>query len=205
MTRELKRLKFFNKAQTMKNKEFDMLEDNRKSQTKNLIDNEFNLAKLEQLVASASSCISRIVFQLFDDREKTSGQHDFLTDSLAKCEVKLKNMLQNVTEKGVMFLDESVNTVTFTQAVEYSKPPGYLHLNTQYIFAHKKEPETDVGTLDNHEEDSLREKLKWVEPYMRQLFVSKKLIDGEKSFKGDRIQDDQPADTRLRRREGFNI
>lgn len=114
--KELQRLMYSSEGAGphLSNSDVQAIEMRLKERSKVLEDDEANLNRYEELVASSSNSVARIVYQVCENPELIDVNPETLTEHLALCGMKLEQMFNALMKRNILYLGESINTVKFT-------------------------------------------------------------------------------------------
>ena len=96
-------------------------------------DVEVQLTRIEEMLASATSCVSRIIFQLQENAEKIDIRPKNVPDFLSEIGLRLERMILAINRNQNVTRAESVNTDFL-----YIKPPVFMNLNDR-VYASTKD------------------------------------------------------------------
>ena len=116
--------------------EFKKMEEKFQEKSRIIDDNDKSLKKVDEVVAAAINSVSRLIFQLYSEYEKSEiskanrdGSAQSVNASnveahLSVCGMKLERMLDVLKDKLPFFYKESINT-----SKEQDRPPAFINLN----------------------------------------------------------------------------
>jgi hypothetical protein len=129
----LQRIKYSSDGSVMQFSAADVeaIELRLKQRSKTLDDDEKHFSKLEEVVTAACNCVSRVAPQVSASLETIDVNPETLTEHLALCGMKLEQMYNSMLRRDVIYLGESINTVSSKQQNSISNPPQFMKLGQQ--------------------------------------------------------------------------
>jgi hypothetical protein len=98
---------------------------------KALDEDELTLQRHEQIVVAASNIVSRLVPQVNETTDIIDVSPENLIEHLALCAMKLEQKYNAMHRRNVLYLGESINTVSCTQDFHFNSPPEFLKIGSQ--------------------------------------------------------------------------